>query len=142
MGASSFSPSPMTITPAMSMLLSTRRMASTAAWSPFTLSPRPMWRAAARAAASVTLTRSRARFLVGFSAIAASPSAHPADQVVTQNAGPHPGIQPVQRSAVAGEQGAAVLDLHLTLEHADPQIPQGGDRAQSGPQHRPQLRRQ
>src|SRR5437773_7364035 len=51
----------MTTTPSMSTVWSTRRMASTAAPSTAFLSPRPIGRAAARAAASVARTRSRAR---------------------------------------------------------------------------------
>jgi hypothetical protein len=61
MGASSFSPSPMTTMPSMATLLMVARMASTAAPSAPFLSPRPTQRAAARAAASVTRTSSRAR---------------------------------------------------------------------------------
>jgi len=65
MGASSFSPSPMTMTPSMSTVLSTSRMASTAALSAAILSPRPMYRPAANAAASVTRASSSARLRVG-----------------------------------------------------------------------------
>src|SRR5438477_9833206 len=65
MGASSFSPSPMTTTPAMVTVSIIRRMASTAAWSAPILSPRPIHRAAPSAAASVTRTSSRARFRSG-----------------------------------------------------------------------------
>src|SRR5262245_28540286 len=60
-GALSFSPSPMTTTPRMGSELISRRIASTAAPSPPSLSPRPTQRPAAIAAASVTRTRSRAR---------------------------------------------------------------------------------
>src|SRR4051812_9766295 len=64
-GASSFSPSPMTTVPSMLTVPSTSRMASTAAWSAPSLSPRPTIRAAARAAASVVRTSSRARLRSG-----------------------------------------------------------------------------
>src|SRR5437016_7966119 len=65
MGASSFSPSPMTTTPSMGTLCSTTRMASTAAPSAPSLSPLPIQREAARAAASVTRTSSMARLRSG-----------------------------------------------------------------------------
>ena len=65
MGASSFSPSPMITTPSIWTLSSTTRMASTAAPSAPSLSPRPIQRAAAMAAASVTLTSSMARLRSG-----------------------------------------------------------------------------
>ncbi len=64
-GASSFSPSPITTTPSMAMLSSTTRMACTAAPSAPFLSPRPIHRPAAMAAASVTRTSSMARFRSG-----------------------------------------------------------------------------
>src|SRR5215467_9067128 len=60
-GASSRSPSPMTIVPLMGSLLSSRRMASTAAWSAAFSLPRPVQRAAATAARSVTRTISSVR---------------------------------------------------------------------------------
>ena len=59
-GASSRSPSPITIVPAMSVSSIVRRIASVAARSASTRSPRPMNRADAIAAASVTRTISRA----------------------------------------------------------------------------------
>ncbi len=65
MGALSFSPSPMTTTPSIEMLDSTMRMALTAAPSAPSLSPRPIHREAARAAASVTRTSSMARLRSG-----------------------------------------------------------------------------
>src|ERR671913_1050170 len=67
MGALSFSPSPMTTTPVIETEPSTWRMASTAAWSTASLSPKPILRAAAMAAASVTRTSSRARLRSGAS---------------------------------------------------------------------------
>ena len=60
-GASSFSPSPMTTMPSMDTVCSTACMPSTAAWSAASLSPWPTSRAADRAAASVTRTSSSAR---------------------------------------------------------------------------------
>src|SRR5918994_1490121 len=65
MGASSFSPSPITTMPSMGTLSRTMRMASTAAPSAPFLSPRPIQRDAARAAASVTRTSSMARLRSG-----------------------------------------------------------------------------
>src|SRR3954468_15292342 len=65
MGASSFSPSPMTTTPFMLTVPMSARMASTAAPSPPFLSPRPTQRPAAIAAASVTRTSSSARLRSG-----------------------------------------------------------------------------
>src|SRR5690242_15764658 len=65
MGASSFSPSPMTTTPRIATLSRTKRIASTAAWSASSLSPRPIHRAAAIAAASVTRTSSIAMLRSG-----------------------------------------------------------------------------
>src|SRR3954470_23789491 len=64
-GASSFSPSPMTTTPFMLTVPMRARIASTAAPSPPFLSPRPTQRPAAIAAASVTRTSSRARLRSG-----------------------------------------------------------------------------
>src|SRR5436190_12575874 len=61
MGASSFSPSPMTTTPSIGIMPSALRIASTAAPSAVFLSPRPIQRALASAPASVTRTSSRAR---------------------------------------------------------------------------------
>ncbi len=64
-GASSFSPSPMTTTPSMAIEDRTIRMALTAAPSAPFLSPRPIHREAARADASVTRTSSMARLRSG-----------------------------------------------------------------------------
>src|SRR5215210_6560409 len=64
-GASSFSPSPITTVPSMRTVSRSRRMASTAAWSAASLSPRPIQRAEASAAASVTRTSSSARLRSG-----------------------------------------------------------------------------
>src|SRR5579883_1018895 len=60
-GASSISPSPMTTVPSIGSLLSSRRIASTAAWSAAFSSPRPRSRAALTAARSVTRTISNVR---------------------------------------------------------------------------------
>ena len=65
MGALSFSPSPMTTIPSIGTEARTVRMASTAAASAPSLSPRPIQRLAAMAAASVVRTRSMARFRSG-----------------------------------------------------------------------------
>ena len=67
MGASSFSPSPITTTPRIETVPMSWRIASTAAPSPPFLSPRPTQRPAAIAAASVTRTSSIARFRSGAS---------------------------------------------------------------------------
>jgi len=64
-GALSFSPSPITTTPSIVTVSSISRIASTAAWSAASLSPRPTHRAAPIAAASVTRTSSSARFRSG-----------------------------------------------------------------------------
>ena len=64
-GASSFSPSPITTTPAIAAVSSMIRIASTAAWSAAFLSPRPIQRPAAIAADSVTRTSSSATFRSG-----------------------------------------------------------------------------
>ena len=64
-GALSFSPSPMTMIPFISTVWRTIRIALTAAPSAASLSPRPIKRPAASAAASVTRASSRARFRVG-----------------------------------------------------------------------------
>src|SRR4029079_9202950 len=65
MGASSFSPSPITTMPRIETELTMKRMRSTAAWSAAFLSPRPIQREAPMAAASVTPTSSSARFRSG-----------------------------------------------------------------------------
>ena len=65
MGASSFSPSPMMTVPVMLTVPRIRRMASTAAPSAPSLSPRPTHLAAAMAAASVVRTSSMARLRSG-----------------------------------------------------------------------------
>src|SRR3954471_1605659 len=65
MGASSFSPSPMTTGPRIDTVPISARIGSTAAPSPPFLSPRPTQRPAAIAAASVTRTSSRARVRSG-----------------------------------------------------------------------------
>ena len=64
-GALSFSPSPMTTMPSIGTVESTVRMALTAAPSAPFLSPRPIHRLAAMAAASVTRTSSMARLRSG-----------------------------------------------------------------------------
>ena len=69
-GASSFSPSPMTTIPSIGTVSSSRRIASTAAPSADSFSPLPTQRAAASAAASVTRTSSSARLRSGLDAVA------------------------------------------------------------------------
>src|SRR5215211_2200657 len=64
-GASSFSPSPITTMPAIEIVSSIARIASTAASSALSFSPRPTHRPHAIAAFSVTRTSSSARFLSG-----------------------------------------------------------------------------
>src|SRR5437764_14426608 len=63
MGASSRSPSPMTMVPRMFIWLNALRMASTAAWSANFSSPRPITRADAIEAASVSRIASSPMFL-------------------------------------------------------------------------------
>ena len=78
-GALSFSPSPITTTPSMWTLSSMCRIASTAAASAASLSPRPIIRAAPSAAASVTRTSSSARLRSGLGSADAAltaPSVH------------------------------------------------------------------
>ncbi len=106
-GALSFSPSPITTIPSIGTLESTVRMASTAAPSAPSLSPRPIQRLAAMAAASVTRTRSIARLRSGawrvvttapdhsWSPIVPCRSGHPpaailgvVDQMVVEPSGP------------------------------------------------------
>src|SRR5690242_9125178 len=75
----------MTTTPSMATVWSMCRIASTAAWSADSFSPRPIQRPAPIAAASVTRTSSSARFRSG-AAPATAGSLHPlggfhADQV-------------------------------------------------------------
>src|SRR3954463_13983824 len=65
MGASSFSPSPITTTPSICTVSSISRIASAAAASAFSFSPRPTQRAAASAPYSVTRTSSIARLRSG-----------------------------------------------------------------------------
>src|SRR3954452_13077736 len=72
-GASSFSPSPITTTPSISTVASMCRIASTAARSAAILSPNPTQRPQASAAASVTRTSSSARFRSGASTTGAPP---------------------------------------------------------------------
>src|SRR5205823_3416470 len=74
-GASSFSPSPITTTPRIETLSRTKRIASTAAWSALSFSPRPIQRAAAIAPASVTRTSSSAMLRSG--ACRALTASHP-----------------------------------------------------------------
>src|SRR5215207_4698146 len=64
-GASSFSPSPITTMPSIGTVSSISRIASTAAPSALSFSPRPTQRPAASAPASVTRTSSRARLRSG-----------------------------------------------------------------------------
>src|SRR4051794_25424755 len=64
-GASSFSPSPITTTPSICTVSSISRIASTAAPSAFSFSPSPTHRAAASAPYSVTRTNSMARLRSG-----------------------------------------------------------------------------
>ena len=69
MGASSFSPSPITIVPSKFTVVKKARIASTAAASAASLSPRPMKGTARIAAASVARTSSSARFRSGCSGL-------------------------------------------------------------------------
>ena len=84
-GASSFSPSPMMTMPSIGTVSSTTRMASTAAPSAPFLSPRPIHRLAASAAASVVRTSSSARFRSGrcFSVMGREGTARPMAQAAS-----------------------------------------------------------
>src|SRR6266511_391948 len=88
MGALSFSPSPITTTPVIGTEPSTCRMASTAAWSTASLSPKPILRAAAMAAASVTRTSSRARLRSGASRSRRASIGHTSSSVPGTAVGP------------------------------------------------------
>src|SRR3954468_14941262 len=77
MGASSFSPSPITTMPSIWTVSSISRMASTAAPSAFSFSPSPTQRAAASAPYSVTRTSSMARLRSGRAPAASVISHHP-----------------------------------------------------------------
>src|SRR3954447_259318 len=70
MGASSFSPSPITTMPSICTVSSSSRIASTAAPSAFSFSPSPTQRAAASAPYSVTRTSSIARLRSGRAPVA------------------------------------------------------------------------
>src|SRR5713226_8513158 len=72
-GASSFSPSPITTMPSIETESSIARIPSTAAWSAAILLPRPTQRPAPSAAASVTRTSSSARFRSGGLALIGQP---------------------------------------------------------------------
>src|SRR4051794_11236212 len=113
-GASSFSPSPMTTTPCMATVSSIARMASTAAWSAASLSPRPTQRAQLSAADSVTRTSSSARFRSGATAfpLAMARNLHPLgcfDPHEVERTSDHGRGRPAEREAER---------LLLALEHA------------------------
>src|SRR5512133_574758 len=82
-GASSFSPSPITTTPSIETESSIARIASTAAWSAAILSPRPTQRPAPIAADSVTRTSSSARFRSGRTGARGLPLASPRRSLAT-----------------------------------------------------------
>src|SRR5215213_3693141 len=150
-GALSFSPSPMMMIPFISTVWSTIRMALTAAPSAASLSPRPIKRPAASAAASVTRASSRARFRVG--SLLPLPTCSikspwlftclqnkKLDDEIAQRRTPNPRVDPVKKSAVPRKDIARVFESTLAFEHAFPEITQRGERAdhqtQKGPLQR------
>src|SRR5262245_49419946 len=108
-GASSRSPSPMTTVPRMSVVSNIRRSASTARWSAALRSPRPMRRAEASAAASVTRTISRAR-LRSFNMPAAWHTTVPASTGAERRAERLRDADRLAASIDAGVQSVAVGD--------------------------------
>src|SRR5215217_8060675 len=126
-GASSFSPSPITTMPSMWIVWSTACMPSTAAWSAASLSPRPIQRALASAAASVTRTSSSARLRSG----AAFNSQHPrwlASALDLRRAlgspdhhqhDPEQGQEPAELEADLGARLARAADDALVEHEAD-----------------------
>src|SRR5215207_3708659 len=113
MGALSFSPSPITTTPVIGTEPSTWRMASTAAWSTASLSPKPILRAPAMAAASVTRTSSRARLRSG-----ASPRARASIQHLQVVVGPGLATGPFFSTEGTGIQGRGGLPLTMVAPPA------------------------
>src|SRR5262245_40036856 len=109
-GASSFSPSPITTTPRIATVSSMRRIASTAAWSAAFLSPRPIQRDANVAADSVTRTSSSARFLSGTSLTA--PILHPFRRVHSHE------VQALRYHVLDGQDECEPKGLLLGLEDA------------------------
>src|SRR5947207_615404 len=116
MGASSFSPSPITTVPCMETLSIISRIASTAAASAAILSPPPIHRPDASAAASVTRTSSIARLRSGRSAFTWTPpgsSERPArDRGETS-------------SYVPGPRSPDQALLHVPLERAPKRLREG-----------------
>src|SRR3954452_21924936 len=106
MGASSFSPSPITTTPSIDTVSSSSRMASTAAPSAPSLSPLPTQRAQARAAYSVVRTSSRARLRSGRWRVSAPAPAVVATREVAllQDAGRFPGVGVDGLAQVSGHE--------------------------------------
>src|SRR2546427_23099 len=125
MGASSRSPSPMTMVPRMCRSLKALRIASTAAWSASFSSPRPITRAEAIAAASVSRTASSPMFLsIPLALLTSSraaaqlqPAALQLLQQPVRSAG-RPQLRThadVDRMA-QGDHRAVLLAVHLVLE--------------------------
>src|SRR5688500_1547718 len=131
MGALSFSPSPITIRPFISTVWRTIRIALTAAWSAASLSPRPIKRPAAKAAASVTRANSSARLREGSLLDSMGPplSNEDLNYKVADRRAPNPRVDAIQKTAVTGENIARILESALALEHAFTKIPQWGNRA-------------
>ena len=50
-------------------------------------------------------------------------------EIVAHRAGHEPRVHPVQRAAVAGHEGARILDAHLALEHGYAQVAQRSQQA-------------
>src|SRR5439155_9574222 len=120
-GALSFSPSPMTTTPAIRTVSSIARMPSTAAWSADSLSPRPIQRPAPIAAASVTRTSSSARFRSGARAegSATDASGRAMGSILHPVWGFHPDEIEAARDHRLGRPAEAEPEgLRVALEHA------------------------
>src|SRR6266481_8794943 len=110
MGASSRSPSPITTVPRMFNWLNALRMASTAAWSASFSSPRPITRAEAIAAASVSRTASSPMFL------SISLSLQSLQQPVRRPRRPQLGPHADMHGMPEREQRVIRLAVHLVLE--------------------------
>src|SRR5256884_5831563 len=161
-GASSFSPSPITTTPSIDTVSIISRIASTAAWSAAFLSPCPIHLPAASAAASVTRTSSIARFRSGRSVILGPPidgppldvrrpgilrrglRQHPVRLVPGEHALERVLERPIHEAELAGRSGAVVAvpvqeradrrgaDRRILADAGD-QPGERGDRAHEAP---------
>src|SRR5438046_2654527 len=117
MGASSFSPSPITTTPSMRTVSSISRMASTAAPSADSFSPSPTQRAAASAPYSVTRTSSIARLRSGRAPLASGTAGNLQDAWGLSPADPRPlPHDAAARDARRADQADPVADLDRDVD--------------------------